>query len=245
MRGFLLFALLAVLTAYSSAQRIGFASQRVAPMRAGSVSSGRSSGQNFAASPHHRSFFYPSLFFADPLYSDSLYSDALYSTGYPLAAQPPIIVVQAPVVQAPAVDAKSDVPPTSAQPLMIELHGDRYVRVSGEEGSGAEMRTIEPQPSSVHHKPMPVDANSALADRRPAELAPVVLVFRDGHREEVSDYTIADGVLYARGDYYRDGAWNRKIELKSLNLSETIQSNDARGVRLQLPTSPNEVITRP
>jgi len=72
-----------------------------------------------------------------------------------------------------------------------------------------------------------------------------VLVFRDGHREEVSDYTIADGVLYARGDYYRDGAWNRKIELKSLNLPETIHSNDARGVHVQLPTSPNEVITRP
>lgn len=245
MRCLVLLALATVLAVPLSAQRMGFASPRVLPMRAASGANGRGTGQNFATSPHHRSFFYPSLFFADPLYFDSLYSDALYTTGYPLAAQPPIIVVQAPVAQAPALDAKSEVPPTPAQPLMIELQGDRYVRVSGEEGSGAEMRTIEPQPSSVHHKAMLVDANSRLADRRPAELAPVVLVFRDGHREEVSDYTIADGVLYARGDYYRDGAWNRKIELKSLNLSETIQSNDARGVHVQLPTSPNEVITRP
>ena len=127
---------------------------------------------------------------------------------------------------------------------MIELQGDRYVRVSGEESSTAEMRTIEPQ-TSVARQSTTVNANSKSPDRRPAELAPVELVFRDGHREEVSDYTIADGVLYARGDYYRDGTWNRKIELKSLNMSETIQSNDARGVRLQLPTSPNEVITRP
>jgi hypothetical protein len=127
---------------------------------------------------------------------------------------------------------------------MIELQGDRYVRVSGEESSTAEIRTIEPQTSAARQSTA-VNANSKLADRRPAELAPVQLVFRDGHREEVSDYTIADGVLYARGDYYRDGTWNRKIELKSLNMSETIQSNDARGVRLQLPTSPNEVITRP
>lgn len=224
---------------------MGFASPRVLPVRTASGASGRGTDRNFATSPHHRSFFYPSLFFADPFYSDSFYSDALYSTGYPLAAQPPIIVVQAPVAPAPALDAKPAVPPTPTQPLMIELQGDRYVRVSGEEGSAAEMRTIEPQPSSVHHKAMPVDANSKLADRRPAELPPVELVFRDGHREEVSDYTIADGVLYARGDYYRDGVWNRKIEIKALNLYETIQSNEARGVRIQLPTSPNEVITRP
>jgi hypothetical protein len=209
-------------------------------MQVASTPGGRGNGQNFAASPHHRSFFYPSLFFADSLYSDGLYSDALYSTGYPLAAQPPIIVMQA-----PAPDAKPEASPTPSQPLMIELQGDRYVRVSGEEGSTAEMRTIEPQTSGASRKAMPVDAVSKPADRRPAELLPVLLVFRDGHREEVSDYTIADGVLYASGDYYRDGVWNRKIELKSLNLSETIQSNDARGVRLRLPTSPNEVITRP
>lgn len=240
MRWFTLFALATVLSVPLSAQRVGFATAHVVPMRVRSGQSGRGGGQNFAGSPHHRSLVYPSWFFAGPVYSDTFYSDALNSTGYPLAAQPPIIVLQA-----PALDAKPEVPPTPAQPLMIELQGDRYVRVSGEEGSGAEMRTIEPQPSSVHHKAMLVDANSRWADRRLAELASVVLVFRDGHREEVSDYTIADGVLYARGDYYRDGAWNRKIELKSLNLSETIQSNDARGVHVQLPTSPNEVITRP
>ncbi len=239
MRCLTLLALATVLTAPLSAQRKGFASPRMLPMRIGSGPSGRGSGQNFAASPNHRSFFYPSVFFADPLYSDSLYSDALYSTGYPLSAQPPIIVMQA-----PAPDAKPEVSPTPSQPLMIELQGDRYVRVSGEESSTAEMRTIEPQTSAARQSTA-VNANSKLADRRPAELAPVELVFRDGHREEVSDYTIADGVLYARGDYYRDGTWNRKIELKSLNMSETIQSNDARGVRLQLPTSPNEVITRP
>ena len=71
------------------------------------------------------------------------------------------------------------------------------------------------------------------------------LVFRDGHREQVFDYTIADGVLYAHADYFTTGSWNRKIELSSLNLSETVKSNQSQGVRFQLPSAPNEVIVGP
>ncbi len=74
---------------------------------------------------------------------------------------------------------------------------------------------------------------------------PAVLVFRDGHREEVSEYTIADGALYTRTDYYTAGSWNRQIELSALNLPDTVKSNQSRGVRFQLPSSPNEVIVRP
>ena len=70
-------------------------------------------------------------------------------------------------------------------------------------------------------------------------------MFRDGHREEVSDYTIADGNLYTHDDYYTNGSWNRKIELSSLNLLETVRSNQSRNVRFRLPSSPNEVIVRP
>ena len=79
----------------------------------------------------------------------------------------------------------------------------------------------------------------------PRELAPVLLVFRDGHSEEVRNYTIADGILYASGDYYTDGYWNKNIEFSSLNLSQTQQANASRNVRFVLPSSPNEVITRP
>jgi len=131
------------------------------------------------------------------------------------------------------------------QPLLIELRGDRYVRVSGEETSGTEM--INQTPAAPRRTARPPDVATQVADRELAarELVPVVLVFRDGHREEVSDYTIADGVLYTRGDYYTDGSWNRKIELNSLDLPETVKSNQLRNVRFQLPTSPNEVIVRP
>jgi hypothetical protein len=129
---------------------------------------------------------------------------------------------------------------------MIELHGDRYVQVSGPESSGVEMippEKFDAAPNPALRSPGP----SGTVIRRVAapELPPAILVFRDGHREETSDYTIADGVLYARGDYYTNGSWNRKIELSSLNLPETIKSNQSRGVRFQLPSSPNEVIVRP
>jgi hypothetical protein len=70
-------------------------------------------------------------------------------------------------------------------------------------------------------------------------------MFRDGHSEEVRDYTIADGVLYARGDYYTDGYWNKKIDLAALNLPQTREANADRSVKFVLPSSPNEVITRP
>jgi hypothetical protein len=89
---------------------------------------------------------------------------------------------------------------------------------------------------------------SAAAAIRPAvinESAPAVLVFRDGHREEVSNYTIADGILYTAGDPYTGGSWNKKIELSSLNLPETVKSNHLRGVRFHLPSAPNEVVVRP
>jgi hypothetical protein len=80
---------------------------------------------------------------------------------------------------------------------------------------------------------------------RSRELPPATLIFRDGHSEEVRDYTIADGILYARGDYYADGYWNKKIGLASLNIPETLQANATRNVKFVLPSSPNEVITRP
>ena len=82
---------------------------------------------------HPRAFFYP-LGFSDPFYSDYL-----STMGYPAASQPPVVIMQAPPAAAPEPDHF----PSPAQPLMIELQGDRYVRVSGPEASGAEM--IQPE----------------------------------------------------------------------------------------------------
>jgi hypothetical protein len=147
--------------------------------------------------------------------------------------------------------------PSSNQPLMIELQGDRYVKVSPTAVDGEALplslapNNASPAKSTRGHSIGLVTSNSAaaqgpmIAAASPAPSLPAaVLVFRDGHSEEVRDYTIADGSLYARGDYYRDGYWNKKSDLSSLNLAQTLQANADRNVKFVLPSSPNEVIAR-
>jgi hypothetical protein len=110
---------------------------------------------------------------------------------------------------------------------MIERQNGRYVRVSSTAAKGEGLLDNDKKPS-----PTPT-------------LPPALLIFRDGHSEEVRDYAIADGILYARGDYYADGYWNKKIAISTLNLPQTFQANTSRNVKFVLPTSANEVITRP
>jgi hypothetical protein len=214
-----------------NAQRMGSGSPRFAghPTRAG----------------HARAFFYPLAF------SDPFYSDYLSSTGYPVASQPPVIILQTPppTSQPEPFSSPSQSP---AQPLMIELQGDRYVRVSGEEMPGeqfvdsdSEIRDAERASGRKSRASDSVIPASVIPAAAAQELPPAVLVFRDGRSEEVSEYTIADGVLYTRSDYYTTGSWNRKIALSSLNLLETTKSNQARGLRFRLPSASNEVIVGP
>ncbi len=74
------------------------------------------------------------------------------------------------------------------------------------------------------------------------ELPPAVLVYRDGHREEIPDYAIADGVIYVRGNDWQNGHWTKHIPLAALDPPATIQANQQRGVEFLLPTAPNVVI---
>jgi hypothetical protein len=150
--------------------------------------------------------------------------------------------------------------PSSSEPLMIELQNGRYVHVKstpidGEaeplkfannsspenSRSSKEMKAVGTK-AVVTKSIQPTSAPQMIAA---APLPPAVLVFRDGHSEEVRDYTIADGMLYARGDYYTDGYWSKKIDLANLNVAETLQANNERSVKFVLPSAPNEVITRP
>jgi hypothetical protein len=205
-----------------------------------------------------------------PFFGDSFNLDDLYSSGYPVASQPPVFLLQA----ASALAGPADFPgysaafppansrePSPSQPLMIELQNGNYVRVNRAPVNG-EALPLAFAPNQIHPQSAPqkivisrkkVAIPSETRDLGfasttvppPRELPPVLLVFHDGHNEEVRDYTIADGALYARGDYYTDGFWNKKIELSALNLTKTLQVNADRSVNFVLPKSPNEVITRP
>jgi len=155
--------------------------------------------------------------------------------------------------------------PSSSEPLLIELQGDRYVRVTSAaiDGEALPLRMAPNIASNnVHpdngpsksansrftkpaHNSAPSSAPITAAAPQARNLPPAVLIFRDGHSEEVHDYTIADGVLYARGDFYTDGYWSKKIDLSALNLTATMQTNSTHNLKFVIPSSPNEVITRP
>jgi hypothetical protein len=164
---------------------------------------------------------------------DPLYADALYDAGYPVASQPPMLIWQNAGQGMPAPAAREAIA-APVPPLMIELQGDRYVRVSGDDRSGAEMIVRE---TTAGH--------ATEASQSPtAQSTSSILVFRDGHREEVSGYTIVDGTLYATSNLYTNGSWNKKIALSALNLADTVAANQSRGITFRLPAAPNEVIVR-
>lgn len=180
--------------------------------------------------PHHRNFgggYYPAYF-------DPLDWDYLSAPDYSVASQPPVIVMQAP---APPAAPEPQSPPS--QPLVIELQGDRYVQVSGENPSGETLIAQRP-PSAMQRSQSTLATQSGTPAQRDA-----LLIFRDGHREQISGYTISGGFLYATADYYTAGTWNRKIELSSLNLPDTVNANHSRGIPFHLPSASNEVIVGP
>jgi hypothetical protein len=188
-----------------------------------------------------------------PFFTDGFDPGDIYSTGYPVSSQPPPYLMQ--VLQSlmnPANDMGSAMgpqanQPASSEPLMIELQNDRYVRVSRAAVDGE----AQPIVFANHENGVRSNSSSQITAAQPvrrlstAPLPSAVLIFRDGRSEEVRDYTIVDGVLYARGDYYTDGYWNKKIDLANLNVKQTLETNASRNVKFVLPSSPNEVVTRP
>jgi len=69
-----------------------------------------------------------------------------------------------------------------------------------------------------------------------AEQPPTVLVFKDGHQQQVVNYAIVGSTLYDLSN-----GRTRKVALAELDLRATVQQNDQRGVDFQLPagTKPN------
>jgi hypothetical protein len=187
-----------------------------------------------------------------PLFSDLLSPEDLYAAGYPIASQLPFMVQGA--APAGASDFSDRQPQSPHESLLLELQGNRYVRVNNNQTeNGVEQLTASSSPDVQPVTPLKNSGRAASHDSTPPQtplqastpLPPVTLVLRDGTRQQVRDYTIADGVLYARGDFYTDGYWNKTIQLSALNVPETLSANNTQGVKFILPSAPNEVITRP
>ena len=80
--------------------------------------------------------------------------------------------------------------------------------------------------NSMQQSAVPTGITSAV----PPPVDPTVLVFRDGHQQEVRNYAIVGDTLYDIG-----GSTAKKIKLGDLDLEKTAQVNDSRGVEFQLP----------
>ncbi len=238
-------AVVALLTTLAAAQRAAHPAPHPA------ISHAPAGSFAFAQSKHPYGRRSPRTSLPFPFLDDFFNSEDLYSTGYPVSSQPPAILLQA--VRALSGTSNSlaqpknpSRPASSHQPLMLELQNGRYVRITSTAANGevlpdySRARGSNTKPEKLTNPKSPLPAAS-----RAQNLPPAVLVFRDGHTEEVSDYTIADGTLYARGDYYTDGYWNKKIAISTLDVPQTLEANTTRSVKFVLPSSPNEVITRP
>jgi hypothetical protein len=135
---------------------------------------------------------------------------------------PPQVTMMPPLADAP--------PQAKPAPLLIELQGDRYVRYGGIAQSGDAASPAR-------------DVSPRLA---PASLAPAVLVYQDGRREEVADYAIVGRVIYAHRTHDEQVEYGlNKILVSALDVPTTVKANRERGVSFVLPAGPNQVVTRP
>ena len=57
-----------------------------------------------------------------------------------------------------------------------------------------------------------------------------LLIFKDGHQQEISNYAIVGSTLYDLSE-----GRSKKVQLADLDLQATVKENDERGVEFQLP----------
>lgn len=205
----------------------------------GSAGRGAPGGRGGHGFGHHRGSF----FGADYWPFDDGYFDESDQTDQ---SSPQVVVLQS-SAQAPPAPAR-----VPADPLIIELQGDHWVRLTdyGEE-SQTNSRTTQDARDSLNFVPASARAANNPAARQTAPETPAaplplaILVFRDGHQEEIGKYLIEGTTIYTGADYWTTGSWTRKVPIADLNVAETLKLNQQRGANFRLPSNPNEVMLRP
>ena len=162
-------------------------------------------------------------YYSLPPYPDYDYGyDNGYNNGYePVASQAP-----PPWLAAAHSDAVS-APPKPIEPVVLERHGEQWVRID------------------EYGQPTSQSAEWNTSAQPAPKLPPAVLVFRDGHQEEIQKYTIIGPVIYTPADYWSTGSWRRKVAIADLDLAATLKLNQERGGKFSLPSGPNEIVFRP
>jgi hypothetical protein len=211
---------------------------RGASAPSGRRSSVRGTGRAGLARPGQRrylndsGFLYPAYFYPYDDYDFASYGPEENPIQYvPVQATAP--------APAPAVPAA---PPSEA--MVLENHGGQWVRVPN--GGMAPSAAPSGKSDSSHATPNPhpgiVDP---AAGTKPAPVLPAaVIVFRDGHKEELQKYMIQGDALYTSETPYNPGALTKRIPLDQLDIPASLKLNQDRGAKFNLPTASNEVMIR-
>ncbi len=183
-------------------------------------------------------FYYPDYFYPDYDYYDSDLDYRAHAQLDPPNQTRPEVVYQPP---AP--------PPAPGDPLILENHDGRWVRIpTGGELVNAAIppsAAADPSPAPKAHGTAAKTTETEPPSQPPSPpLPPAVLVFRDGHTEEVQKYMIQGANLYVSSAYSATGTWTQKIPLADLDIPASLKINKDRGTKFNLPSGPNEVVVR-
>jgi hypothetical protein len=138
---------------------------------------------------------------------------------YSAGAYYPVYVPYAyPVAVAAEPEPEAEAEPDPPAPTIFE-HRSTTERAPS---AGADASNYAHQPTVA------AEEDQSPSDAR--EQIPVVLVYRDGHEQEVTNYAIVGPTLYDLGTFVA-----HKIPLAALNLKATIKANDDRGVEFSVP----------
>ena len=184
----------------------------------------------FVRQGHGRRFSSGSAF-APYFYSD-------YDSEPETVDAPPAQIIEQTAEPASAVPV-----PNRAGALVLELQDDHWVRITNSGQSQTGGQSSQPQSESLANLPT-ATPRRIQAEALPSELPPAVLVFRDGHREEIRKYIIEGATIYISTNSWSNGSWTRKIQVVELDVPATLELNQERGAKFTLPSSPNEVMIR-
>jgi len=215
----------------------GFSGARPLPSAPGSISVTFGQLPSPARAFPHR-FFPTEFLLGAPIFAD-------YPMGGPQQIPAVLVIQTSPTT--PTGAEGTEPAKASAAPLLIEWRGDRYVRLDDATQSGSLRgeRKLQPDYAEAYDTRTKTSRSGQISDVELRPLPPAVLVYRDGRREDVSNYWIGRDAIYVNYDHWTNGTWNKKIELAQLDLPLTFKLNQERGVKFVLPAGPNEIVTRP
>jgi hypothetical protein len=147
-----------------------------------------------------------------------------------------------PPVQMAVMQPVPPPPPPPIEPLLMEKRNGEWVRVA----TGNRMAT---SPSAQSNSGKLAAPGSGIVE--PAKgsapvvaLPPAVIVFRDGHQEEIAKYVIQGDALFTTMPGAAGVSRERKIPLSQVDLPASLKLNNERGAKFSLPSAPNEVVVR-